>query len=206
MRTFVSGGDGCSLHQRGLALLIFQGLGEHHPPVFLDKRKTAFNWLMLLTVVLAVGCVGHRTFVVDEAVGPRLGVLASDSSLGTLLVFSALQTEATGSDSTYQRHADYWIFSVTSDWKQKVRNEGKGFDPKPVSVDLPPGDYRLEAPVVRRGLPQFEHDIVVARVVIKRGLTTVVHLDGRLSDHSTSIDSSLVRLTNGFPIGWKASQ
>lgn len=59
--------------------------------------------------------------------------------------------------------------------------------------------------VRQRLLPQFDHDIAVVEVVIKRGLTTVVYLDGALPDGSVSTGSALVRLTNGVPIGWKAS-
>lgn len=193
-------------HQHRFGFLILLRLGGHSTCVASKSLISALSGLMFLPVVLAVGCVGHRTFVANEAVGPRPGGPVSGTQSGTLLVFSALQTEATGSDSTYQRHADYWLRSRDAGWRRKVRNQGSGYSSKPVPTELPPGGYQLESPVVRqRLLPQFDHDIAVVEVVIKRGLTTVVYLDGALPDGSVSTGSALVRLTNGVPIGWKAS-
>ena len=149
-------------------------------------------------VFLLAGCVGNRTFVVSQAVGPRLQSLQNGAGNGSLLVYSAWDGLDT-LDPDHEKHTGYAIFSTRGTMIESVRNRCGSFDQEPMVVSLPVGTYRVEARATNLGF-------VSIPVQIEENQTTIVYLDGMTKPRGVDpSDGNLIKLPNGQIVGWRAS-
>jgi hypothetical protein len=99
---------------------------------------------------------------------------AGQLSQGSLVVYSATDAFDDG-DVPYYAHSSYTIYTADGKLFKNVENHMSNSDEAPEIVTLPMGSYVIEARSERDGY-------VRVRVVIKRGLLTVLDLDGEQTD------------------------
>jgi hypothetical protein len=161
------------------------------------------TWVFVVIGILGTmaGCT-TTPLTLNEPVGPSPLIASSGESAGKLKVYSATEEEHTvGNQTAYFKRSPYDIYS--SDGKQIKHindNNRSEFLPLPRTVELPPGNYRVEAlEAVGFGEP------VAVPVVIEAGRTTEVHLNGHWEPPSDAPKKDLVLAPAGFPIGWRAN-
>ncbi len=158
--------------------------------------KNLSLWLCAGSAILLTACVSCPPL---PPVGPS--PVASSSSVpgtGTLVVYSAWSCFDTYLTSD---HSGYTIYSNDGKRIKWVPNsiEGDWTVEPPTRVPLPPGTYKIKA-------EGGEYGWVIVPVVIKRGETTPVYLDGeRHSIDSLASQDNSVRLPNGEIVGWAAN-
>ena len=146
--------------------------------------------------LLMVGC--HAPLVMRTPVGPDPLGRETAGTNGHLLVFSAKEPRADGDDPIYYQPSDYWIYDSRGKRVKYVGNTTGHFDEAPRLVPLPPGAYTVKARAEC-------FDFIVVPVVIKRGKTTVLHLDKDWKPTSFAQKTPLVNLPGGYAVGWSAS-
>jgi hypothetical protein len=169
---------------------------------------TAF---MMATVV---GCASNGKVAIVDPVGPSPTDRAKNSSEGVLQVYSANE-KALGhiwasdvidkDDQKYEwSHTDYSIYNLNGGLVKEVRNSKNKYDDFPALVNLPPGEYKVEAQAPDGDGWTTTYDVMV---LIKPGLKTVVHLEPNWSPKKEpQRDKTLVTGPDGRILGWQASQ
>lgn len=154
---------------------------------------------LLAAVLWLAGCAAYQQNLVLEPVGPRPTQPSSTGTQGSLVVFSAFETD-TNLDPEYARHSRYKIFTDDGKLLQTVRNDSGTRFEGPVSVELAPGSYRVVARANGYGP-------VTVPVVIAANQVTTVHLegDGSSPDQASLTPTNAVRLPDGQRVGWRAA-
>jgi hypothetical protein len=157
--------------------------------------------LTLLAVAL-VGCATHRNQLTLDTVGPSLQTLEGNSPNGTLVVYSAYKRNAdfNTADPNRQEYSDYNILNADGHFLRKIHNNSGTVFQDVVSVDLPPGKYKVVARANSYGY-------VTVPVVIEAQHSTVLHLEGGSPWPNASLfdATNSVRLPDGQIVGWRAS-
>jgi hypothetical protein len=112
-----------------------------------------------------------------------------------LRVRSDEQSQGSKEPIWYQ-HTDYYLFDADGKPLKQVFNVAGHYDPDPRIVTLPAGRYIVEA----QSAPTYW---VKVPVMIKRGATTRVHLDGNWAPPGYADKAQVVALPDGRPIGWR---
>jgi hypothetical protein len=155
--------------------------------------------LMILgTAALIVsGCATAPVAVAP--VGPNPGSLQAANSNGPgdgqLEVFSRLSGHREGTNPTWGRHSDYYIYDSQGNRLQHVDNNVGYYSSEPRIVSLPSGHYVVEARA--KGTLSIK-----VPVVIILGETTQVHLDGNWQPGTAQAE--VVTAPAGYAIGWRA--
>lgn len=152
--------------------------------------------LLVLAAAWACGaCVHPRAETRAEAVGPGpLPPTAGPS--GLLRVYTPTETiEDQG--TLYTPHRDYRVLSTSGEVVKRVRNADGYWDETPALVRLRSGTYLIRSRTARG-------DLATIPVVIERGRTTPVYLEGGSFRASTGHRGAYVELPDGELIGWAA--
>ncbi len=115
---------------------------------------------------------------------------------GRLEVFSEIR-EYDEDDAYYFPHSPYTIYTADGKRVRYVWNHHNHEDENPTVVKLPAGEYVIKADATLYGP-------VSVPVVIKPGQTTRVVLQPGWKPSGEYAASDLVRMPNGYPIGWRA--
>ena len=162
------------------------------------NRFSAYRILLLLALAMAIstGCAGPR-FRSTSTTGNSGEEVRTPG--GNLIVYSAWDRFDT-LDPEHQRHTPYVILSGPSDSANvvaRVRNQSGPFGQEPELVDLPPGQYWVEARATNVGR-------VRVPVVIDSGRTARVFLDATTSPSEQAMQASnWVRQNPGPAFGWQ---
>lgn len=152
-------------------------------------------------ISLMAGCATAPIAALAVApVGPSPEGPGTGTAKGRVVVYSRLsvRTDDQSQDSTYpswHQHSDYYLCNAQGGVLKHVFNVAGHYSREPRVVNLPAGRYIVEA----QSAPDFW---VKVPVVVKRGETTEVHLDGNWAPPSYLDHSQLVTLPNGKPVGW----
>ena len=130
-------------------------------------------------------------------VGPDALATASRGPEGYLEVFTATQTIDVDFQAYFHPHMGYDINDAAGKNVMFVANHSSNMDESPTQASLPPGNYTVVAESTWCGL-------VAVPVVIEKGKTTIVHLDGSWWRPSHSSPNPLVYLPNGEAVGWSS--
>jgi hypothetical protein len=154
----------------------------------------------ILAAVLS-GCASSPA-VVQAPVGPDPFATAQPGSKGALKVFTATTEENNvGTEYPYYERTSYDIYDSNGKLIRRVRDNNKGeFVARPRTEWLAPGTYRVKA-LAAIGTGEW----MDVPVVVARGRTTEVHLNGHWAPPSDTPGSALVYSPAGFPLGWRAS-
>ena len=157
------------------------------------------NLFCIILVAAFAGCATPPAIVVNDPVGPDLAAPRKivTSGQGQLVVYSALEVVDQVS-SDFPTHAAYEIDLPNGKLFKRVDNRSGSFYQSPAAVSLPPGEYKVKAPVTN-------HGIVTVPVVIKQNETTTLDLDGgHFRQHKPTGAGQWVRLPSGEVIGMRA--
>ena len=159
------------------------------------------NYLLpICCVVLGSSCAFNRDVVLRTAVGPSPFETGTGSPEGRLAVYSAFDPGMTSDPDASTHHSDYRIYPADGKQLKYVHNWVGTFIEDPAVVSLAPGRYNVVARAAASGT-------VTVPIVIEAGKTTSVHLDGsKLADGRKTSDSALVRLPDGWIVGWRAKE
>ena len=114
------------------------------------------------------------------------------------MVYSGLAMGTYSDNEGVLNHSDYWIYAADGKPLQWVRNRVSRQSEDPASVALPPGRYSFIARAAAFGA-------VKVPVVIEKGKTTFVHLDGsEPAGASAKATGPFVTLPDGLIVGWRA--
>lgn len=158
------------------------------------SMKTIFLNPLMTIALLLVGC--STTPVSIGTVGPGPYALkTSDSSGGSLQVYSALVGRSEGDDPAWFQHSDYYLKKNTAGKYRHVDNATGHYAKRPRTVVLAPGRYTVRAQAGNGGW-------VEAPVVIRRGETTVISLDQSWNPGAAP-ETEIVRMPDGSAVGWR---
>ncbi len=155
-------------------------------------------WLSLGLSSLAVSCASPPT--ATAPVGPppaSWGHLQPVTQTGELQVFTETDEYEFDHDVPYFPHRDYQIYSENGQRLRRVWNSRDHEDETPAVVDLPAGRYLVKADAAFYGR-------VSVPVLIKANQLTKVILQPGWNPGNTVASSDLVRMPNGYFIGWAA--
>jgi len=133
-------------------------------------------------------------------VGPRPVAEApfvSASGQGRLQVFTETDETEAGQDVPFYPHRDYEIYTADGRRLKRVWNHQAREDMTPAVVTLPAGAYLVKGDAELYGP-------VTVPVVIRSGQTTRVVLQPGWKPSGEVASSDLVRMPDGYPIGWRA--
>lgn len=157
----------------------------------------------LLFVVAGVGSVGagDNGGLTLAPVGPAAVEKPSAGTNGTLVVYSAFDSSAHfGGIPQHLYHTDYRLCAEDGHSLRTVHNDSGTVVPGPTAVVLAPGNYRVIAQANGYGK-------VTVPVVVRSGLTTMVHLEGGgnwKAGMRPPIENAVL-LPSGQRAGWSAS-
>jgi hypothetical protein len=166
--------------------------------------------LPLASLLLAgAGCATKVQTVGTDLVGPCSRLPAPQAVTGQLVVYSCREfvsalRPASDLDQPFDPDAvarvPYDIGWPDGQLLRHVRNDGGAFDPEPVTVAVPPGEYTVTSFVPGQGQVRL-------LVLIQPGQTTAVHLDesGNYLKREAPPDH-LVLLPNGNVAGCRGRQ
>ena len=166
-----------------------------------NVMKTTFAIIGFGMILLLSGCVSPPGASVTIApVGPYPGVQQSGSGFGKLEVFSRLSVRTDdqnqGSrDEVWHQHTDYYLCDTGGKALKLVFNAPGHYGRDPRILNLRAGRYIVEA----QSAPNYW---VRVPVLIIRGATTNVHLDGNWSPLSYADKTQVVTMPDGRPVGW----
>ncbi len=146
----------------------------------------------------ASGCATKFQTFVNTPVGPAQVRPTDDRGMGRLVVYSA-PTVTTVEQSRYPVHTPYALYDAAGKMLREVDNRTGFFDSSPVALPLAPGKYKVRALAAGRGY-------VSVPVIIERGRTTIVDLDGTAVPQNVTADSRFVKLPDGHVVGWRARE
>ena len=179
--------------------------------------KLAYSFVLTSTLLWAVGCASTSHVTQLAPVGPALTEAPQEQGVGTLEVYSARvrapvdaqreeflwNNDFGKNDFLYgPSHTSYTIYTAEGKFLRKVRNAEDMSDADPSLVELPPGEYRIQAEAEDEGGVTFT---VTVPVLVEPGLTTVVHLNGGWQPPHGVDAKSTVQLPNGNYVGWRAA-
>ena len=156
--------------------------------------------ILLVGAALFAGCISRKSAVVLDPIGPPAVSAMAAGSVGTLVVYLAFDTHGDFNDLPYLRHySDYKLLAADGTLRQLVHDHDGLLVEVPKRLELPVGDYRVDAHANGFG-------IVTAPVVIKANQVTTVHLEGGASwfNNAALLQSNPVRLPDGEIAGWRA--
>jgi len=168
-----------------------------------ETTKLVFRFGLLAVGLLLSGCAGGGGGLVLKPVGPALIPPArAESTTGTLVVYSAFEVNAdfNSRDPYHREYSDYRIYATDGNLLQRVHNDSGFKVGSPARVRLPAGNYRVIAHANGYGL-------VTVPVVVAPDQLTTLHLEGGGSwpEQSTSGQTNVVRLPDGWVVGWRAT-
>jgi hypothetical protein len=134
-------------------------------------------------------------------VGPSPMGRTTASQRGYLQVFSATETSipvASDDPTLFHLPSSYGVYDEAGQMVKFVPNHWSNMDEWPEAAMLPPGNYRIRAESAADGL-------VNVPVVIQRGKTTVVQLDGNWWPPKQTATSEFVSLPDGTVVGWRGA-
>lgn len=157
--------------------------------------------LLLIATGLARGRAADTRELTLAPIGPAAVEKPGAGTNGTLVVYSAYDVSAhfQGIEQHYY-HTDYQLCSKDGHLLRRVHNDSGTVLPGPTGVVLAPGTYRVVAEANGYGK-------VTVPVVIRAGLTTVVHLEGGggwKAGTRPPLDSAVL-LPSGQRAGWSAT-
>jgi hypothetical protein len=161
--------------------------------------KSRCWWLIAAVVPMLVSCAS--TPVVLAPVGPEPAPwsgLEPSAGTGGLQVFTATDEYELDHDVPYFPHQDYEIYSGTGSRLRRVWNSQSHEDETPAVVTLPAGKYLVKADAELYGF-------VTVPVVIRPAELTRVILQPGWSPKPAVARSELVRIPQGYYVGWRAS-
>ena len=160
--------------------------------------KRPFQITTLVACAAAtIACATSAETVVSTAVGPA-EMRPLDTGTGKLVVYSAPRV-TTVEQSRYPVHTPYALYDASGKMLREVDNRTGFFDSSPATLSLAAGRYAVKALAAGRGY-------VVVPVIIARGQTTIVDLDGTAMPQSITADSRFVRLPDGHVVGYRAAE
>jgi hypothetical protein len=115
---------------------------------------------------------------------------------GQLQVFTETDEYEYDHDVPFFPHRDYQIYTTEGKHLMRVWNSHTHEDETPVIVDLPAGKYVIKADA------EFYGPVTVP-VVIRPNQTTKVILQPGWSPGKTVASSEVVRMPNGYAVGWR---
>jgi hypothetical protein len=157
-----------------------------------------------------IGCASP-TATVQTAVGPNPAEPAQADAAGSLVVFSAGETQGNwGWNNEYpdypitqlpdRAYSGYSIYNASGRLIQTVGNNQAGpIGSEPRMIPLPPGEYNVKA-MASVGAGEWTQ----VPVVIEPGKTTEVHLNRQWLPPANTPGNDLVYSPQGFPMGWNA--
>lgn len=163
--------------------------------------KTLSRMLTLATGLMVLpGCVTNSRYTV-ETVGPMpSAALMTDSTNGTLLVYSAYKRNAdfNSIDPNRPEHSDYKILNGDGLLLLRIHNVTATAFQDAVTVELAPGKYQVVARANGYGY-------LTIPVMVEARQSTVLHLEGGAPwpNESAFNQDNAVRLPDGEIIGWK---
>jgi hypothetical protein len=164
--------------------------------------KTSFTLTLFAAAMLLVGCASNRNQLTLDAVGPSAQPMEGNSTLGTLVVYSAFKRNAdfNSADPNRQEYSDYRILTANGDLLRRVHNNSGTIFQDVVSVSLAPGKYQVAARANGYGY-------VIVPVVVEAQHSTVLHLEGGPPWPDTSVfnQTNSVRLPDGQIVGMRAA-
>lgn len=177
------------------------------------RRKILFKVTVTLAAVLLAGCAGNQRRPAVGVVGPApICQYKHPTSNGSLIVFSACEpvanptlpgaSDSPGGDSGFTwEYSDYMILSSSGRVVKFVDNNDGRTVAHPSQVELPAGNYLVEAEVEKYG-------VVTVPVVIAEGQNTILNLDNsgyRPRDACLNVTNA-VCFPDGRMIGWRANE
>ncbi len=151
----------------------------------------------LLGAGLGFLLAGCATPVALTPVGPNPAGRENTAADGDLVVFSRLHGCSEGNNPVWYQHSDYNIYNLQGKLVKHVGNAIGRYEQAPLVVALPSGNY-----LVRSRANDYLR--VEVPVIIERGRTTRVHLDGGWKYPAGTPMNELVSLPDGNPVGWRA--
>jgi len=148
-------------------------------------------------LALISACATNAQTVVSTPVGPAQAPSNPNAGSGKLVVYTA-PTVTTVEQSRYPVHTPYTLLDSSGKILRDVDNRSGFFDSSPVTVPLAAGKYSVRGLAAGRGY-------IVVPVLIERGKTTIVDLDGTAMPQNVTADSRYVRLPDGHVLGFRAS-
>jgi|SRR5215469_5908544 len=147
----------------------------------------------LAVVFMMGGCASSPVALAPVGPGPNAPQVAASPS-GSLVVYSAMVGRVEGDNPTWYQHTDYYLEGAQK--SKRVDNTVGHYTQRPRTEHLAPGEYTVRA---QAGDGQW----VTVPVVIRRGETTVVSLDGSWNPgNGTGV--AVVRMPDGSPVGWRS--
>lgn len=159
--------------------------------------KKPYVILGTVGMVLLAGCVS--TPIALAPVGPGPMGRSDTGSKGQLLVYSAREGHGEGNNPAYYQPADYYLCNQRGKPIRRINNVMGHYVQVPRPVSLPAGKY-----FVQSRAKGFGNLWIKVPVVIQPGETTIVHLDNGWKIPAGVPRTELVRLPNGYPVGWRA--
>ena len=141
------------------------------------------------------GCASKPIAI--SPVGPEPESHAAYVPKGYLQVFSDTETRVIGDGPPYYPHTSYSIHDESGKIVKFIPNHIGDMDETPSIVAVPAGNYKIVA-------ESSSYGRVTVPVVIQKGRTTVVHLDGNWNMPSNAATNQFVRLPDGEASGWNS--
>lgn len=159
---------------------------------------------LILSVICVAGgmcgCVSHHSPIELMAVGPWTPAAQEPASVGSLVVYSALNTTPSPYDFEQLHHSDYEIRIANGQLVRRVANRLGLFGSDPATVELTPGRYTVIARASGR------RRSVSVPVVIETAKSTFVHLDdSEPPGAKRAAAAQVVTFADGKAVGWRAS-
>jgi hypothetical protein len=153
-----------------------------------------FQLLAVLTA--CAGCAPIQPLVLSNPVGPLQSFADESRTGGSLVVYS--ETDGRVLDpADYPPHSDYQVYTLDGQRIWSVTNRDSISAREPATLELPVGQYKVTAKVLKIGF-------VTVPVVIEKDRTTVVDLNADVLPHSLAANEKWVSLPNGQIIGSKS--
>lgn len=155
------------------------------------------NICCLLGASLGLLLAGCAAPVALPPVGPYLYGRETTADEGGLVVFSRMHGCSEGNNPTWYQHSDYNIYDLQGKLVKHVGNAIGRYEQAPLEVALQPGIY-----LVRSRANDYLR--VEVPVLVERGRTTRIHLDGDWKYPAGTQMRELVSLPDGNLVGWRA--
>ncbi len=157
--------------------------------------KISTKFCLFSVIPLLASCASQPIILAPVGPGP-FRVAVAPNGAGHLQVYTETE-EYYEDDQSYFPHTDYEIYTVDGKRLKRIWNHQNHEDEYPATVALPPGQYVVKAQADFYGL-------VSVPVVIKEHQTTRVILQPGWKPQRTVSASELVRMPNGYFVGWRA--
>ena len=154
--------------------------------------------LLLSALPLLVSCALQPIALAPVGPHPAAGAqFLPASGEGRLQVFTETDETEVDEDVPFYPHRDYEIYTADGKRFRRVWNHQNREDGTPALVTLPAGEYLV------KGAAELYGQVTVP-VVVRPGQTTRVVLQPGWKPSGEVASSDLVRMPDGYPIGWRA--